>query len=59
MYDSLIQIPKINSCLVNKYRNGDDSIRPHRDTPDSFGFYPSIIGLSLGSSKVFNKKDRL
>jgi alkylated DNA repair dioxygenase AlkB len=54
--DQLIQIPEINSCLLNKYRTGDDSIRPHRDTPDSFGIYPTIIGLSVGSSRPFSVK---
>lgn len=54
--NDLIQIPKINSCLINKYRNGEDSIRPHRDTPDSFGIYPTIIGLSLGSQRIFSIK---
>jgi alkylated DNA repair dioxygenase AlkB len=51
--DELIQIPNINSCLINKYSDGNDSIRPHRDTPDSFGIYPTIIGLSVGSSRRF------
>ncbi len=51
--------PKINSCLINKYRNGDDSIKPHRDTPDSFGEYPTISGLSIGGKRtiVFKKID--
>lgn len=49
--DSLIQNPKINSCLINKYRTGSDSIKPHRDTSDSFGIYPTIIGLSIGSER--------
>jgi alkylated DNA repair dioxygenase AlkB len=40
-----------NSCLINKYRDGTDSIKPHRDTPISFGEYPIISGLSLKSSR--------
>ncbi len=40
-----------NSCLINKYRNGSDSIKPHRDTPLSFGEYPTISGLSLKSER--------
>ena len=43
-----IQIPKINSCLINKYRDGNDYIKPHRDTELSFGSEPTIIGLSIG-----------
>ena len=46
-----IQKPNINSCLINKYRNGNDSIKPHRDTPNSFGLYPTIIGLSIGETR--------
>jgi hypothetical protein len=57
-----INIPKINSCLINKYRTGKDFIPPHRDTNISFGEYPTIISLSLGSSrdllfKRFHKED--
>ena len=47
----------INSCLINKYRNGNDSIKPHKDNIDSFGEYPIIIGLSVGESRdlIFRK----
>jgi len=48
-----ITYPKINSCLINKYRDGNDSIRAHRDTPLSFGHTPVILGLSLGDSRLF------
>ena len=43
---------KFNSCLINKYRNGMDSIRPHRDTSESFGDYPTIAGLSFGAKRT-------
>ena len=46
-----VKIPNINSCLINKYRNRNDSIKPHRDTSDSFGIYPTIIGLSIGTKR--------
>jgi len=49
---STIQNPKLNSCLVNLYRNGNDSIKPHRDSPVSFGFKPTIIGISLGETRT-------
>ena len=42
----------INSCLINQYRNGDDSIRAHRDTYLSFGKHPIIIGISMGDSRI-------
>ena len=47
-----ITIPTINSCLINKYRDGNDSIRAHRDTHLSFGYIPVIIGLSIGDSRI-------
>ena len=46
-----IQPLDINSCLINKYRNGNDYITAHRDTKVSFGEYPTIAGLSLGSNR--------
>lgn len=46
-----INKPTINSCLINKYRNGDDSIRPHRDNQTTFGDNPSVIGISYGDER--------
>lgn len=46
-----IKSTNINSCLINKYRNGNDYITAHRDTKISFGEYPTIAGLSLGSER--------
>jgi len=46
-----IQTPNINSCLFNKYRTGKDRIRAHRDTKDSFGKKPTILGLSFGDER--------
>ena len=42
----------ISGCLVNKYRDGDDSIRAHRDTYVVFGEHPIIIGISIGDSRI-------
>ena len=39
---------KFNSCLINKYRNSNDSIKPHRDNLLSFGAEPIIGILSIG-----------
>jgi alkylated DNA repair dioxygenase AlkB len=54
-----IDIPKINSCLVNKYPTGDNFISPHRDSELSFGDYPTIIGVSVGQQRTikFNRVD--
>jgi alkylated DNA repair dioxygenase AlkB len=46
-----IKIPRINSCLINKYPRGENFIAPHRDSPLSFGEEPTIIGLSLGETR--------
>ncbi len=55
-----IQIPLINSCLINKYPTGDNFISPHRDSPISFGSEPTIIGLSLGTTRTiqFERVDK-
>ena len=45
------QIPSINSCLINKYRSGSDSIKPHRDNQTTFGENPTVIGISLGDER--------
>jgi alkylated DNA repair dioxygenase AlkB len=42
---------QFNSCLINKYRDGSDYIKPHRDTELSFGYEPIIVGISLGCSR--------
>lgn len=55
--DTKIPVPNLNSMLINKYRDGSDSIRPHRDSAISFGEEPTIIVISLGSPRdlVFKK----
>ena len=42
---------KFNSCLLNKYRDGMDSIKPHRDSEVIFGNNPTIAILSIGSTR--------
>lgn len=46
-----LQRPVINSCLINKYEGGNNSIRPHRDNQTTFGPTPTVIGLSLGDER--------
>ena len=55
--DTNVTIPTLNSMLINKYRDGSDSIRPHRDSAISFGEEPTIVVISLGSPRdlVFKK----
>jgi alkylated DNA repair dioxygenase AlkB len=45
-----------NSCLINKYVNGEDYIHFHRDSIQSFGEYPVIVGLSVGSDREIKFK---
>jgi alkylated DNA repair dioxygenase AlkB len=45
-----------NSCLVNKYTSGNDYICSHQDSRDSFGEYPVIVGISVGSTRKINFK---
>jgi alkylated DNA repair dioxygenase AlkB len=49
-----INIPRINSCLINKYPTGENFIAPHRDSEISFGTEPTIIGLSVGKTRQIN-----
>lgn len=51
-----VQRPIINSCLINKYTDENDSIKPHRDTKFTFGINPTIIGLSIGSTRKIKMK---
>lgn len=55
-----INIPKINSCLINKYPTGEHFISPHRDSELSFGEYPTIIGVSVGQKREikFERNDK-
>lgn len=41
-----------NSCLINFYENGLNKIKPHRDSIDSFGMYPTIVNLSIGETRT-------
>tara|TARA_B100000575_G_scaffold292390_1_gene300611 strand:+ start:3111 stop:3785 length:675 start_codon:yes stop_codon:yes gene_type:complete len=43
--------PKINSSLVNTYRDGKDSISFHRDNLPEFGINPTIMVVSFGETR--------
>ena len=42
---------EIDSCLVNKYKDGNDIIAPHKDNSISFGIYPTIVIYSIGATR--------
>lgn len=52
-YGLNLDLTEHNSCLINKYENGTDNIRPHRDSEYAFGDEPTIIGLSMGQKRQF------
>ncbi|GAQ90477.1 2-oxoglutarate (2OG) and Fe(II)-dependent oxygenase superfamily protein [Klebsormidium nitens] len=42
-----------NSCLINRYADGDSSVAWHSDAEKLFGIAPTIASLSLGTSRDF------
>lgn len=48
---------EFNSCLVNRYCDGQCFIPKHIDSIDSFGPTPTIINLSLGATRVLRVQD--
>lgn len=44
---------KFNSCLLNHYRNGEDSMGWHRDNEKNLGRYPFIASVSFGAHRIF------
>lgn len=44
---------KFNSCLLNYYRDGNDSLSYHSDNEKEYGSEPSIASVSLGIAREF------
>ncbi|KAI3424264.1 hypothetical protein D9Q98_009618 [Chlorella vulgaris] len=42
-----------NSCLLNRYRTGQDSIAWHSDSEPLYGSNPTIASISLGAARDF------
>lgn len=51
--------PNFNSCLINYYRGENDSIKPHSDSVEVFGSYPTIAILSIGETRDIYFKRKL
>lgn len=51
-----INVPKINSVLVNKYTDNNSSIHLHQDVIPEFGIDPTITTASFGATRQFNLK---
>lgn len=47
-----------NSVLINRYRNGRDSVGWHSDDEPELGANPVIASLSLGATRVFRMRRR-
>ncbi|NQY07587.1 MAG: alpha-ketoglutarate-dependent dioxygenase AlkB, partial [Flavobacteriaceae bacterium] len=47
---------EFNVCLLNLYRNGNDSNGWHSDNEQSLGKNPTIASISLGATRKFNLK---
>lgn len=45
-----------NSCLVNKYKSGNDCMCSHYYSKDTFGEYPVVVGISVGATRRINFK---
>ena len=43
----------LQGCLVNKYRNGGDSMGPHADDEGPLGPQPTIASLNVGVTRTF------
>ena len=54
-----IEPKEFNSMLLNRYRSGLDSIKPHQDSVPEFGENPTVICVSLGETRtiVFSRID--
>lgn len=44
---------QFNSCLLNLYRNGTDSLSYHSDSEQEYGVNPTIASVSLGTTRAF------
>lgn len=42
----------VNSVLMNYYRNGSDTIKPHRDSQPEFGENPTVFGINIGGTRT-------
>lgn len=44
---------EFNTCQLNYYRDGSDSMDWHRDNQKELGRYPFIASVSFGASRIF------
>jgi hypothetical protein len=58
-HDIELDLSQHNSCLINRYLNGKQYIRPHSDSQESFGNEPIIVGYSIGASRKIRFDSKL
>ena len=51
-----LNLHRLNSVLVNKYRDHTDSISAHADNEPVFGRHPTIVSVNLGAPRTFRLK---
>lgn len=49
---------RLPAVLINKYRDGNDSVGWHRDNEEWFRSDPFIVSVSLGATRTFNMRNR-
>jgi len=49
----------INSCLINKYKDGNDFIKFHNDSCEAFGENHYIVLVSFGETRTLRFRDKL
>ncbi|TKB54659.1 alpha-ketoglutarate-dependent dioxygenase AlkB family protein [Ferrimonas aestuarii] len=49
---------RYNSVLMNRYRNGDDSMGWHSDSEPELGIAPQVAILSLGQARPLQLRDK-
>ena len=48
-----------NSCLLNYYRDGKDSVSWHSDDEKEYGKEPTIASFTLGTERDFMLKEKI
>lgn len=48
---------RLPTCLVNMYRDGQDSVGWHKDDESIFGKDPTIVSISLGGTRRFKLRN--
>ena len=50
--EKIKRVYDVDTCLINRYNSGKDTISPHKDNMISFGETPTILIYSLGCTRT-------